>query len=130
MCDPKCHRRCIDKGILWRNNKYSRVIPPDSGIRATYHNSLCCVPVLVCCLHASPLLECCFINLSILCSSRFVWSATFYLMLLVHCSCTLSGYSAAHLPTSRQTTLCLFILRAYLLYLLFSCRIWTRCGTF
>ena len=29
MCDPKCHRRCINKGILWRNNKNSGVIPPD-----------------------------------------------------------------------------------------------------
>ena len=34
MCDPKSHRRCINKGILWRNNKNSGVILPDSGIRA------------------------------------------------------------------------------------------------
>ena len=30
MCDPKSHRRCINKGILSRNNKNSGVIPPDS----------------------------------------------------------------------------------------------------
>ena len=38
MCDPKSHRRCINKGILWRNNMNSGVIPLDSGIRVI-HNS-------------------------------------------------------------------------------------------
>ena len=32
MCDPKSHHRCINKGILWRNNKNSGVIPPDSFV--------------------------------------------------------------------------------------------------
>ena len=40
MCDPKSHRRCINKGILWRNNKNLGVIPPNSGIIAgACHNS-------------------------------------------------------------------------------------------
>ena len=46
MCDPKSHLRCINKGILWRNNMNSRVIPLDSGIRAPPTITPGCISVL------------------------------------------------------------------------------------
>ena len=42
MCDPKSHHRCINKGILCRNNMNSGAIPPDrfdgwDGLIMTYN---------------------------------------------------------------------------------------------
>ena len=61
MCDPKSHCKCINKGILWRNNKNSGFIPPDSGIRVinnscmySLHSAAICTlgfPQSVDCMH-------------------------------------------------------------------------------
>ena len=114
MCDPKSHRRCINKGILWRNNKNQELFistvvsePPAITLAVAFQSwyAAACQSIARVLLHkfVYPLL------------SPFCWSVTFCLMLLLHCCCTLSGYSAAHLPTNRQPALRLFILRAYLL---------------
>ena len=54
MCDPKSHLRCINKGILWRNNKNLGVIPPDSGIRAIPAITPTCMIFCPSCLPARP----------------------------------------------------------------------------
>ena len=50
MCDPKSHNRFINKGILLRNNMNSRVISPNSGIRAPPAITPGCISVLAFCL--------------------------------------------------------------------------------